>query len=129
MHAAISSEPGIMQIPIVDYLVPSTFGNLELHPARRHRIHRPAHRLFRRQDRRHPENLDRRHGGYASTSSSLTCRAWNSRHSKAPADDRALPPDLPARISRKAGCERLRVFLDARGQKAFEAGYNLLAVH
>jgi hypothetical protein len=32
MHAAISSEPGIMQIPTPDYLVPSNFGNLELRP-------------------------------------------------------------------------------------------------
>ena len=32
MHAAISSEPGIMQIPMPDYLLPATFGNLELKP-------------------------------------------------------------------------------------------------
>src|SRR5689334_6504180 len=32
MHAAISSEPGIMQIPTPDYLVPSNFSNLELRP-------------------------------------------------------------------------------------------------
>ena len=32
MHAAISSEPGIMQIPTPDYFVPSSFGGLELKP-------------------------------------------------------------------------------------------------
>src|SRR5215468_10846973 len=32
MHAAISSEPGIMMIPTPDYLVPSSFGSLELKP-------------------------------------------------------------------------------------------------
>ena len=32
MHAAISSEPGIMQIPTPDYFLPSNFGNLELRP-------------------------------------------------------------------------------------------------
>jgi FkbM family methyltransferase len=32
MHAAISSEPGIMQIPTPDYLVPSNVSNLELRP-------------------------------------------------------------------------------------------------
>jgi len=31
--------------------------------------------------------------------------------------------------SRKAGRERLRAFLDERGYKVVEAGYNLLAVH
>jgi FkbM family methyltransferase len=32
MHAAISSEQGIMLIPTLDYLVPSSFGSLELKP-------------------------------------------------------------------------------------------------
>ena len=32
MHAAVASEPGIMQIPTPDYLLPSSFGNLELKP-------------------------------------------------------------------------------------------------
>src|SRR6185312_3460030 len=32
MHAAISSEQGIMLIPTPDYLVPSSFGSLELKP-------------------------------------------------------------------------------------------------
>jgi hypothetical protein len=32
MHAAVSSEPGIMQIPTPDYFLPSSFGNLELKP-------------------------------------------------------------------------------------------------
>ena len=31
--------------------------------------------------------------------------------------------------SRKAGREHLRAFLDERGYKVVEAGYNLLAVH
>jgi FkbM family methyltransferase len=30
LHAAVSSEPGIMQIPNPNYLVPSSFGSLEL---------------------------------------------------------------------------------------------------
>jgi len=41
---------------------------------------------------------------------------------------RALPPDLPIEFA-KAGRERLRALLDARGHKVFEGGYNLLAVH
>jgi hypothetical protein len=32
MHAAVSSEPGVMQIPTPDYFQPSSFGNLELKP-------------------------------------------------------------------------------------------------
>jgi FkbM family methyltransferase len=32
MHAAVSSEPGIMQIPTPDYFLPANFGNLELKP-------------------------------------------------------------------------------------------------
>jgi FkbM family methyltransferase len=32
MHAAVSSEPGVMQIPTPDYLLPANFGNLELKP-------------------------------------------------------------------------------------------------
>ncbi len=30
VHAAVSSEPGVMRIPTPDYTVPSTFGSLEL---------------------------------------------------------------------------------------------------
>ncbi len=33
MHAAVSSEPGIMNIPVPDYLTPSSFGSLELKPS------------------------------------------------------------------------------------------------
>jgi len=32
MHAAVSSEPGIMSIPVPDYFTPSSFGSLELKP-------------------------------------------------------------------------------------------------
>ena len=32
MHAAVSSEPGIMNIPVPDYFEPSSFGSLELKP-------------------------------------------------------------------------------------------------
>ena len=32
MHAAVSSEPGIMNIPMPDYFLPSSFGSLELKP-------------------------------------------------------------------------------------------------
>jgi FkbM family methyltransferase len=32
MHAAVSSEPGVMNIPVPDYFLPSSFGNLELKP-------------------------------------------------------------------------------------------------
>lgn len=32
MHAAVSSEAGIMKIPVPDYLTPSSFGSLELRP-------------------------------------------------------------------------------------------------
>ena len=130
MHAAISSEPGIMQIPTPDYLHPLELRQPRTAPARWHRIHRPAHRLFRRQDRR--------------------------RSRKSRLDALALPrvdfikfdiegmelealegaQETIARChpiflleSRKAGREQLRAFLDERGYKVVEAGYNLLAVH
>ncbi|HXX25263.1 MAG TPA: FkbM family methyltransferase [Pseudolabrys sp.] len=32
MHAAVSSEPGIMNMPVPDYFTPSSFGSLELKP-------------------------------------------------------------------------------------------------
>ena len=48
LHAAVSSETGIMQIPNPDYFTPSSFGSLELRQKRRQRIHRPADRLQRR---------------------------------------------------------------------------------
>jgi len=32
VHAAVSSEPGIMGVPVPDYLQPSSFGSLELKP-------------------------------------------------------------------------------------------------
>jgi hypothetical protein len=59
MHAAISSEQGIMLIPTPDYLVPSSFGSLELSRGR-NGIHRPADRLFGGQHGRDPEDVDRR---------------------------------------------------------------------
>ena len=33
MHAAVSSEPGIMKIPVPDYMTASSFGSLELRPS------------------------------------------------------------------------------------------------
>jgi FkbM family methyltransferase len=32
MHAAVASEPGIMNVPVPDYFTPSSFGSLELKP-------------------------------------------------------------------------------------------------
>ncbi len=56
MHAAVSSEPGIMQIPTPDYFLPSSFGNLELKPRVDTEFHRPADRLFTRKDCHNPED-------------------------------------------------------------------------
>lgn len=32
MHAAVSSEPGVLHMPLLDYTVPTSFGSLELRP-------------------------------------------------------------------------------------------------
>jgi len=127
MHAA-ASEPSIMQIPSPGYLVPSAFGNLELRPRADTELIGPAHRLFRRQDRRDPEDLDRRHGTVARRPHQARRPRHRTRGTRRrAADDRALPPDLPAQIA-QGGRERLRPFLDER-YKVVEAGHNLLAVH
>jgi hypothetical protein len=99
MHAAISSEPGIMLIPTPDYLVPSSFGSLELKPS--------AETEFIGQP------ID-----YSAGKTVAGARQTI---------ERSRPIFLVESI--KAGRERLRGFLSDCGYKVVEAGINLLAIH
>ena len=84
MHAAISSEQGIMLIPTPDYLVPSSFGSLESRApksnslASRSTIRKATRSRYRRCRSTHSVCP-------AWISSSSTSREWSSRRWKAPA--------------------------------------------
>ncbi len=59
IHAAVTNRSGRMKMPKPNYLANSSFGSLELKKTRRHRIHRPTDRLFRRQDGRRADRQSR----------------------------------------------------------------------
>ena len=130
MHAAISSEPGIMQIPTPDYFLPSNFGNLELRPrADTEFIGQPID-YSAGKTVADPENLDRCPGPAARRFHQARPPGHGIGGTRRRAgDDRDAPTRSSSSNRDKAGREHLRAFLDERGYKVVEAGYNLLAVH
>jgi len=128
MHAAISSEPGIMQIPTPDYLVPSNFSNLELRPrADTEFIGQPVDYSAAGTVAIQKISIDAmslpRVGFIKLDLQGMELEALDGAQQVA----RCHPIFLLE--SRKVGREHLRAFLDERGYKVVEAGYNLLAVH
>ena len=129
MHAAISSEPGIMQIPTPDYLVPSNFSNLELRPrADTEFIGQPVDYSAAGTVAIQKISID------AMALPRVDFIKLDLQGMELEALDGAqqtIARCHPIFLleSRKVGREHLRAFLDERGYKLVEAGYNLLAVH
>ena len=129
MHAAISSEPGIMQIPTPDYFLPSNFGNLELRPrANTEFIGQPIDYSAGKTVPIQKISID------ALALPRVDFIKFDLQGMELEALEGAqetIARSHPIFLleSRKAGREQLRAFLDERGYKVVEAGYNLLAVH
>jgi len=127
MNAAVSSEPGIMNIPVPDYFKPSSFGSLELKPrADSEFIGQPI--------------------DYATTvpvqkisidalglprvdfiKIDIEGMELEALAGAVQTIERSRPIFLVESI--KSGREALRAFLDERGYKVADAGINLLAIH
>jgi len=129
MHAAVSSESGVMQIPTPDYLMPSSFGSLELKPR--------ADTEFIGQPVDYSEGKTVAIQKIAIDALALPRvdlikldvegMELEALEGARQTIERCRPVILVESI--KAGRERLRAFLDERGYKVVEAGINLLAIH
>jgi FkbM family methyltransferase len=129
MHAAISSEPGIMQIPTPDYFVPSSFGGLELKPRVDTEFigqpidYSPGKTVPVQKVSIDALSLPRVDllkldiGGMESEGLAGALQTIK----------RCRPIFLVESI--KTGAERLRIFLDEHGYKVVNAGINILAIH
>jgi FkbM family methyltransferase len=129
MHAAISSEPGIMLIPTPDYLVPSSFGSLELKPrAETEFIGQPIDYSAGKTVAIQKMSIDAlslpRVDFIKLDVEGMELEALEGARQTI---ERSRPIFLVESI--KAGRERLRGFLSDCGYKVVEAGINLLAIH
>ena len=128
MHAA-ASEPGIMQIPTPGYLVPSAFGNLELRPrADTELIGQPIDNSAGETIAIQKISID---AMALSRVDLIKLDVQGMELEALEGAQQTIARCHPTFLleSRKAGRERLRPFLDKRGYKVVEAGYNLLAVN
>ena len=129
MHAAISSEPGIMQIPTPDYLVPSIFGNLELRPrADTEFIGQPIDYSASKTVAIQKISIDAMALPRVDFIK-LDVQGMELEALEGAQQTIARCQPIFLLESRKTGREHLRAFLDGHGYKVVEAGYNLLAVH
>ena len=129
MHAAVSSEPGIMHVPVPDYLTPSNFGNLELKPrAETEFIGQPIDYSAGKTVAIQKISLDalalQRVDLVKLDIEGMEMEALEGAQQII---ERYRPIFLVESL--KVGRERLRAFLDQRGYKVVEAGINLLAIH
>jgi FkbM family methyltransferase len=129
MHAAVSSEPGIMQIPTPDYFTPSSFGGLELKPrANTEFIGQPIDYSPARTVPIQKISID------ALSLPRIDLIKLDIGGMELEALEGALQTIERCRPiflveSAKTGAERLRAFLDERGYKVVNAGVNILAIH
>jgi FkbM family methyltransferase len=129
MHAAISSEPGVMLIPTPDYLIPSSFGSLELKPrADTEFIGQPIDYSAGKTVAIQKMSIDAlclpRVDFIKLDVEGMELEALEGAQQTI---ERSRPIFLVESI--KAGRERLRGFLSECGYKVVEAGINLLAIH
>lgn len=129
MHAAVSSERGVMNIPVPDYFLPSSFGSLELKPR--------ADTEFIGQP------IDYSEGKTVAIEKitidalalprvdfiKLDIEGMELEALKGAVETIARSQPIFLVESIKAGRENLRAFLQQQGYKVAEAGINLLAIH
>jgi FkbM family methyltransferase len=129
MHAAVSSEPGIMKIPTPDYFVPSSFGSLELKPrVNTEFIGQPIDYSPDKTVAIQKISIDAlslaRVDLIKLDIGGMELEALEGAQQTI---ERSRPIFLVDSI--KVGAERPRVFLDQRGYKVVSAGTNILAIH
>jgi FkbM family methyltransferase len=129
MHAAVSSEPGIMKIPTPDYLMPSSFGSLELKPRTNTEfIGQPIDYSAEKSVAIQKISID---ALSLARVDFIKLDIGGMELEALEGAQRTIERSRPIFLveSTKAGAERLRVFLDARGYKVVSAGINVLAIH
>jgi len=127
VHGAVSSESGVMQIPVPNYLIPGSFGSLELRQSSANEyIGQPidyGNLVNIRKLALDEYNLPR----VDLIKIDVEGMEMEVLQGAARSIERSRPVMLIERI--KSDAEQLRQWLEARGYTLLEAGINLLAVH
>lgn len=129
MHAAVSSEPGIMNIPVPDYFQPSSFGSLELKPrADTEFIGQPIDYSADKTVAIQKISLDALALPRVDLIK-LDIEGMELEALQGAKDTIARCRPIFLVESIKAGREALRTFFEQHGYKIADAGINLLAIH
>jgi FkbM family methyltransferase len=129
MHAAVSSEAGIMNVPVPDYFTPSSFGSLELKPrAQTEFIGQPIDYSDGKTVPVQKISID----AMALPRVDLIKIDVEGMEMEALAGAaKTIERDHPILLVEtiKIGRDTLRAFLEGHGYKVADAGINLLAIH